>query len=190
MAGRFALYRSALREQAAQLKERRALEARFPGARFEELVRVVSPQLLELGENVLVQRNTLLHCGGLDWSGGRGRIAIGAGSTISHNCVFFGAGEIETGLRFGCGPGCQVYSSRDRFEGDPGGSDHEFAKVTFEDDVLLFASCIVGPGVTIGRGAVIGASSLVLRDVPPLKLYAGSPAREIRDLSQTRRLPA
>jgi acetyltransferase-like isoleucine patch superfamily enzyme len=172
------------------LEAERRVQRRFPHARLEPGVTVVSPHLLELGENVLIQRNALIHCGGMPWSDGRGRVAIGRDSTVSANCVVFGAGEVRIGARFGSGPGCMVFSSQDRFQAawsDPGGpGTHLFAPVTIEDDVLLFAGVIVAPGVTIGRGAVVGAGSVVLDDVEPATLYAGSPARPIRELPDRR----
>lgn len=166
----------------ARLQERRRLEARFPGARFEEGVEVVSPHLLELGERALVQRNSLLHCGGRSWSDGKGLIRLGDDATISHNCVLFGAGEIVAGDRFGCGPGCMIFSSRDDHEQPRAPRGHVFSPVTFGDDVLLFAGVIVGPGVTVGSGAIVGAGSVVLSDVPGGTLVAGSPARAVRAL--------
>jgi len=49
-----------------------------------------------------------------------------------------------------------------------------------EDDVWIGAHCVILPGVTIGRGAVIGAGSMVTHDVPPSSVVAGVPARVIR----------
>ncbi len=49
--------------------------------------------------------------------------------------------------------------------------------VTIEDDVSIGAGCTILPGVTIGKGAIIGAMSLVNRDVPPGEFWAGTPAR-------------
>ena len=43
-------------------------------------------------------------------------------------------------------------------------------------------NCLILKGVTIGEGAIIGAGSVVTRDVPPFCLAAGSPARVLRSL--------
>lgn len=50
------------------------------------------------------------------------------------------------------------------------------------EDAWLGAGCIVLPGVRIGRGAVVGAASLVAGDVPEFTVAAGIPARPIRKL--------
>lgn len=54
--------------------------------------------------------------------------------------------------------------------------------VVIEDDVFVGARSIVLPGVRIGKGSVIGAGSVVTRNVPPLSVCAGNPARVIRSL--------
>jgi acetyltransferase-like isoleucine patch superfamily enzyme len=52
--------------------------------------------------------------------------------------------------------------------------------VVLEDYVWLGTGCIVLPGVRIGRGSVIGAGSVVSRDIPPLCIAAGNPAKVVR----------
>ena len=54
--------------------------------------------------------------------------------------------------------------------------------IVIEDDAWLGSGCVVLPGVRIGRGAVIGANSVVASDVPPLHVVAGQPARTVREL--------
>ena len=56
------------------------------------------------------------------------------------------------------------------------------AAVVIEDDVFIGTRSIVMKGVTIGRGSVVGAGSVVTSDVPPMTLVAGVPARHIRSL--------
>jgi len=52
--------------------------------------------------------------------------------------------------------------------------------VVLEDDVLVSSHCVILRGVRIGRGAVIGAGSVVTSDIPPMTVNAGNPARFIR----------
>lgn len=54
------------------------------------------------------------------------------------------------------------------------------SSIVIEDDVWIGANCVVLPGVRIGRGAVIGAGSVVTRDVPPYAIYVGVPAKLLR----------
>ncbi len=54
--------------------------------------------------------------------------------------------------------------------------------IIIEEDAWLGAGCVVLPGVRIGRGAVIGANSVVVSDVPSLHVVAGQPARTVREL--------
>ncbi|QPN65921.1 DapH/DapD/GlmU-related protein [Synechococcus sp. CBW1006] len=53
--------------------------------------------------------------------------------------------------------------------------------VTIEDYAWLGVRVVVLPGITIGRGAVVGAGSVVSRDVPSMAIVAGNPARLIRN---------
>lgn len=56
------------------------------------------------------------------------------------------------------------------------------AGVKIDDDVWIGFNAVVLKGVTVGRGAVVAAGSIVTKDVPPYTLVAGNPARIIRKL--------
>lgn len=62
--------------------------------------------------------------------------------------------------------------------------------ITLEDDVWLGTRVVVLPGVRIGRGTVIGAHSVVTRDIPPMCVAAGAPARVIRRIDTPLRVAA
>ena len=55
------------------------------------------------------------------------------------------------------------------------------APTIIEDDVWIGHGAIITGGVRIGRGSVIGAGSIVTKDVPPCEVWAGVPARKIKD---------
>jgi len=55
------------------------------------------------------------------------------------------------------------------------------ARVVIEDDAWVGAGAILLPGVTIGRGAVVAAGAVVHRDVAPLTVVGGVPAKVIRE---------
>jgi len=56
--------------------------------------------------------------------------------------------------------------------------------IIIEDDVWIGAESIILKGVTIGRAAIIGAGSVVTRDIPPLTIWAGNPAKFIRKVDE------
>lgn len=56
--------------------------------------------------------------------------------------------------------------------------------MVIEEDVWIGGAAVVVPGVRIGRGAVIGAGSVVTKDVPPMCVYAGNPARFIKKIEE------
>lgn len=57
------------------------------------------------------------------------------------------------------------------------------APVTIEDGVFIGARCIILKGVTIGKQSVIGAGSVVAKDVPPQVVAAGNPAVVVKSLA-------
>jgi acetyltransferase-like isoleucine patch superfamily enzyme len=52
--------------------------------------------------------------------------------------------------------------------------------VVIEDDCWIASNCIILAGVTVGKGSVVAAGSVVTKDVPPYSVVAGSPATIIK----------
>lgn len=58
------------------------------------------------------------------------------------------------------------------------------APVVIEDEAWIAIGAIILPGVTIGRGSIVAAGSVVTKDVPPHTLAAGNPARVVKSLTK------
>lgn len=106
-------------------------------------------------------------------------INIGSNVAISSGVVFYNLGGITVGSR--------VVISQDVYLC---GGTHDYTSANYplvrkpifiEDDVWIGAGAFIGPGVRIGRGAVVGARAVVFKDVPPLKVVIGNPARVLKD---------
>jgi galactoside O-acetyltransferase len=62
--------------------------------------------------------------------------------------------------------------------------DIKVAEVVVENNVWIGFNAIILKGVTLGQGSIVGAGSVVTRDVPPYSVVAGNPARVIKVLDQ------
>lgn len=86
------------------------------------------------------------------------------------------------------GPGACVWDN-DAHPLDPMGrrerpiKEHRCAPVVIEDDVFIGARAMILKGVTLGAGSVVGAGAVVTKDVNPLEIVAGNPARVIGSVS-------
>ncbi len=112
------------------------------------------------------------------------RIDIGADCSIAGS-AFFARQQITIGDRVMIAAGCRI-ADHDSHPVDQVPRryliDEDPAPVIIEDDVWLCAEVMVCRGVHIGHGSVIGAKSLVTRDIPPMVLAAGIPTQVIRPL--------
>lgn len=110
----------------------------------------------------------------------RSQLTMGAECWIFDFCFLDATRPLVLGRNVGLGGGSYVFTHGywlSQLHGYP----VSYGAVTIEDDVWLPWDCFVMPGVRIGRGSVIGARSLITKDVPPGALAAGSPAKVIRD---------
>jgi maltose O-acetyltransferase len=83
------------------------------------------------------------------------------------------------------GPNVQIYTAAHDLKARARNRGMEVAKpISIEDNVWIGGAAILLPGVSIGRNAVVGAGSVVTRDVPPNTVVAGNPARVIREIEQ------
>ena len=135
---------------------------------------------LELGDAVVTGRNLYLR---LD----RGNVqCIGERTSIQDNCRLYGNVRIGKGCIFG--PNVYLSSGDHVFDAhsDLPIIEQERLSSAVDRPIVVLDDCWFGinvfvrAGVTIGRGCVIGANSVVTHDVPPYSIVAGAPARVLR----------
>lgn len=117
-------------------------------------------------------------------------IHIGSHFYCNFDCLFLDTCPITIGDRVMLGPGVHLYTPCHPLQKDDRSSGLEYAKpIHIGHDVWIGGRAIICPGVTIGDGAVIGAGAVVTRSVPANTVVAGNPARPIRTIDQSKRLP-
>ncbi len=107
------------------------------------------PRCITIGDHTLVNPGCILD--------GRSGLTIGNNVDIAMQVAIFTLGH-------------DVQAANYRTKGAP---------VVIEDRVSIFARAIILPGVRLGEGAVVGAGSVVTKDVPPYTIVAGNPAQKI-----------
>lgn len=145
---------------------------------------ITAPQNISIGNKVAIMHNCCLY------AHNNGLLTIGDRVGINHN-VMLGAsddGEIHIGNDVLIGPNVVIRASNHQYlqknipinkQGHTGG------KITIEDDVWIGANVVILPNVTIGKGSVIGAGSIVNKDIPSYSLAGGVPARVIKENHRT-----
>lgn len=121
-----------------------------------------------------------IHLGCYLWFYGPGQIrrdgvSIGAYSRINRDCTLDVRGGLTIGDNVSVSPQVSILTA------SHGVADPEFRvenrRVVIEDNVFVGTRAMILPGVTLGRGSVVAAGAVVARDVPPLAIVAGVPAR-------------
>jgi acetyltransferase-like isoleucine patch superfamily enzyme len=113
----------------------------------------------------------------------RNEMHIGDQTWIGQQCFLHSAGGLTIGARVGIGPGVKVITSVHEEAGRAVAvlfSPIATAPVVIEDDADLGLQSVILPGVTVGRGAIVGAGAVVTTNVPPYAVVAGVPAKVLR----------
>ncbi|TWT80518.1 Maltose O-acetyltransferase [Planctomycetes bacterium CA13] len=109
-------------------------------------------------------------------------IYLGEKVYFNFDCVILDVCEVRIGNHVFIAPGVHIYTATHPLEAELRRTQ-EFGKpVTIGNDVWIGGKAVICPGVTIGDCSVIGAGSVVTKDVPPGIVVAGNPAKVIRDL--------
>ena len=110
-------------------------------------------------------------------------ISLGHKVFFNFNCIVLDVARVEIGNHVFFGPAVQIYTAThpidpvERRAGLEGGRP-----IVIGDDVWVGGGAIICPGVTIGARSIIGAGSVVTRDIPADVVAAGNPCRVVRQL--------
>ncbi|OXS63427.1 2,3,4,5-tetrahydropyridine-2,6-dicarboxylate N-acetyltransferase [Bacillus sp. V-88] len=142
------------RNSAIPLLDLKGVKARIePGAIIRDQV--------EIGDNAVIMMGAMINIGSV----------VGAGTMIDMNVVLGGRATVGKNCHIGAGA---VLA---------GVIEPPSAKpVVIEDDVVIGANAVVLEGVTVGKGAVVAAGAIVVDDVAPYTVVAGTPAKKLKDI--------
>lgn len=121
------------------------------GVKIRQSVRVTYPWNLEIGDHSWIGDRVELYT--LE------KITIGSNTCISQDTYVCTGSHNINSISF----------------------DYECTPIDIGDEVWIATGCFIAPGVTVGKGAVIGARSLVLTAIDSKSVWAGSPARKMRE---------
>ena len=142
------------------IRRREILREILPNVEVE-LVEILSPFMVDYGYNV--------------W--------IGAGSFFNHNVYLMDGAKISFGKKCFVGPNCGFYTALHPLDAEKRNEGLEMAKpIIVGDNVWFGGDVTVMPGVKIGSGAVIGAKSLVTKDIPAGFLAYGNPCKVVKKI--------
>ena len=118
------------------------------------------------------------------------QITLGAGVFVNMQCVFLDCAAITLGPQTQLGPAVQLYTATHPLDAAARVAGPELARpIAIGARVWIGGGTIVLPGVTIGDDTVVGAGSVVTRDLPPGVLAVGNPCRVVRNLVPDRLAP-
>jgi maltose O-acetyltransferase len=167
------LYNAADPEIQADLADAQAWLARYnaslrasPQERFD----LLKERLAHVGDGAVVRPP--FHC---DYGF---NISLGAGVFLNFNCVILDVVEVTIGDKTQIGPGVQILAADHPRDAASRNAGLEFGRpIRIGRNVWIGGGALILPGVTVGDDAVIGAGSIVTRDVAAGQTVLGNPAR-------------
>lgn len=146
---------------------------------FEAIRRIVK-ELLGKSENAFV--NPPFYC---DYGN---HIEVGKNFFANYNCTILDVAKVTVGDNCQLAPNVAIYTAGHPLHPDTRNTMYEYGiEVTIGDNVWIGGNTVICPGVHIGSNTVIGAGSVVTRDVPDWVVAAGNPCRVIRKITEADR---
>ena len=112
-------------------------------------------------------------------------LEIGNGSGLS-NCAIVAKKHIKIGESVKIGTSVKIYDSdfhsKDSFERNFGADIPECKEIYIKNGAFIGGHSIILKGVTIGENSIVGAGSVVTKDIPDNEIWGGNPAKKIKKI--------
>lgn len=124
----------------------------------------------KIGANVHTYSSTRVY---FPWN-----LTVGEWSALGENALVYNLGPVTIGQKVTISHGAHLCAGSHDYTR----ADLPLLKppITIGDQVWICADAFIGPGVTVGEGAVVGARAVAIKDVAPWTVVAGNPARPVK----------
>ena len=110
-------------------------------------------------------------------------IHVGDNFYAGYHCTMLDYAEIRIGHNCLIGPNVGIYTTYHNINPTHRHQSGKAKPIVIGNDVWIGGHSCILPGVTIGDGVIVGAGSVVTKDVPPFTIVAGNPAKVVRDIA-------
>lgn len=146
---------------------------------FDEIGRIVE-ELLGKSEKAFI--NPPFYC---DYGS---HIEVGKNFFANYNCTIIDVAKVTIGANCQFAPNVAIYTAGHPVHPESRNSLYEYGvEVTVGDNVWIGGNTVVLPGVHIGSNSVIGAGSVVTKDIPEWVVAGGNPCKVIRKITEADR---
>lgn len=146
------------------------------GTIAEPDTRIVNSANVQIGQNCLIREGVYIR------AGAQGKVVLGDGAALNSFCRIFGHGTVEIGEDAQVGPGTLITTTDHDYEGN---LESRYKSIRIGSGCWIGGNASILPGVEIGDGTVVGAGSVVNKDLPPKVVAAGVPARVVKQIPES-----
>lgn len=112
-------------------------------------------------------------------------IEVGKNFFANYNCTILDVAKVKIGDYCQMAPNVSIYTAGHPVYPDTRNSMYEYGKeITIGDNVWIGGNTVICPGVHIGNNVVIGAGSVVTKDIPDWSIAAGNPCHVLRTITE------
>ncbi len=146
--------------------------------RVDSGVTILGFENISLGDNISIMKNSYIY------AHDGGELTIGDNFTLNSNSQLGASfGKIIIGSDCAIAPNCILRASNHRFDNPDipfRKQGHTYGEIILEDDIWIASNCVITPDTVIGRSSIIGAGSVITKDIEPYSIVGGVPAKLIR----------